>query len=256
MYEMKWADKKVKMWSLKLSVSLVLENMDGDLILAVKGGIVKFNLENENMKWLIQMDHHFTNMRCNDGNCDIHGRLWIGEMELAQKPSSGAVYKLNNDLQLIKVIEGVTIPNGLVWSLSNDTMYFIDSPARKVNAYFYNITLGEIEFEKEVIILPSNMGVPDGMSIDEEGMLWIASYGGSCISRWNPLDGTLLKTVEIPVPHVTNCCFAGEHLDQMIVTTARENLSAADLKKYPESGDVFLIGDVGVKGVKNNLCKF
>ena len=97
------------------------------------------------------------------------------------------------------------------------------------------------------------MGTPDGMAIDEEGMLWIAHWGGFGVYRWNPFTGEHLDTIEVPVPNVTSCAFAGENLDQLIITTAQENLTEEQMKKYPQSGDVFL-AKPGVKGVKAFKC--
>jgi len=72
-------------------------------------------------------------------------------------------------------------------------------------------------------------------------MLWVGHYGGSGVYRWNPMTGKLLDKIELPAPHVTSCCFGGENLDLMLITTAQENMSAEDLKKYPKSGDVFFV---------------
>jgi sugar lactone lactonase YvrE len=91
------------------------------------------------------------------------------------------------------------------------------------------------------------MGSPDGMAIDEEGMLWIAHYGGSGVYRWNPQNGEFLEKIEVPAPHVTSCAFVGENLNKLMITTAQENMSEEDLIKYPQSGDVFL-AEIKVKG--------
>ena len=256
LYEMNWKSQEVTQWDISLPVSLVMENYDGDLVLAVKGGIVKFNIATECFTWLVKMDHEFNNMRCNDGACDINGQLWIDEMDMDCKDGKGAVYHIDKKMTLNKVISKVTIPNGICWSRANDKMYFIDTPTRSVCAYRFDKINGEIEFEKVVINTPEDLGLPDGMNIDAEGMLWIAMYGGSCVLRYNPDNGLLLQSISIPVPHVTNCCFVGKDLDQLMVTTARENLSPTELEKFPQSGDIFIIRDPGVRGLKHHLCKF
>jgi len=131
-------------------------------------------------------------------------------------------------------------------------MYFIESTVRNVTAYRYDAATGEIKFERIAITVPEELGLPDGMAIDEEGMLWIALYGGSAVGRWNPETGQLLNMIKLPVPHVTNCCFVGENLQHLLITTAQEHLSDEELKMYPQSGDIFIVHDVGVKGVKSN----
>ena len=101
--------------------------------------------------------------------------------------------------------------------------------------------------------VPKNLGTPDGMTIDSEGMLWIAHWGGFGVYRWNPLNGELLSKIEVPAPHVTSCAFAGKDLDQLIITTARKNMSDADFLKYPKSGNIF-ISQSGYKGLPGNKC--
>ncbi|RZM03059.1 MAG: SMP-30/gluconolactonase/LRE family protein, partial [Pedobacter sp.] len=86
------------------------------------------------------------------------------------------------------------------------------------------------------------------MSIDQEGMLWVALYGGYAVSRWNPANGELLQLIKVPAPNVTNCCFAGDELDVLVVTTARENLTEQELKLFPDSGSVFVIRSPGAEG--------
>jgi sugar lactone lactonase YvrE len=106
-----------------------------------------------------------------------------------------------------------------------------------------------------VIEIPIELGIPDGMTIDQEGMLWIAHWGGSGIYKWNPNDGSLLDKIEIPAPYVTSCTFAGENLDYLVITTAKGDLNEADLARYPESGNTFWL-KVDAKGFESNSCIF
>ena len=114
---------------------------------------------------------------------------------------------------------------------------------------------GEIVLDKAVIHIPEEMGSPDGMAVDAEGMLWIAHYGGFGVYRWNPESGKLLDKIDVPVPNVTSCAFAGEEMDWLIITTARENLSDEDLRKYPGSGGIFYI-KTEVKGILPYPCSW
>jgi sugar lactone lactonase YvrE len=93
------------------------------------------------------------------------------------------------------------------------------------------------------------------MAVDEEGMLWIAHWGGFGVYRWNPIDGKLISKLSVPVPNVSSCAFAGENLDHLIITTARQDLTEEELKKYPQSGDLFY-AKVPVKGTTMNKCAF
>src|SRR6185437_8708808 len=107
----------------------------------------------------------------NDGACDTQGRLWVGTMNLDHKKEAGALYCVGADLTVQKKIDKTTISNGIVWSLDNKRLYYIDSPTQSVQSYIFEEKTGEIVFEKNVISIPEKMGSPDGMSIDAEGML-------------------------------------------------------------------------------------
>ncbi|MEP6749713.1 MAG: SMP-30/gluconolactonase/LRE family protein, partial [Bacteroidota bacterium] len=152
-----------------------------------------------------------------------------------------------------KKIGNTSISNGLTWSLDNKRLYYIDSPTQVVQSFIFEEKTGEIIFEKNVIQIPNEMGSPDGMAIDEEGMLWIAHWGGFGLYKWNPQNGEWIDKIEVPVPQVSSCAFVGENLDCLLITTARENMSEEELKKYPESGDTFLV-KVNVKGIAANKC--
>ena len=160
---------------------------------------------------------------------------------------------VDKNLKVHKKLSNTSISNGLAWSPDKKHLYFIDSPTQAVQSFLFNEKTGEIIFEKNVIEVPSAMGSPDGMAIDEEGMLWIAQWGGFGVYRWNPNDGKLLKKIELPVPQVTSCAFAGSELDHLIITSAKENLNEEELKRYPESGNVFIV-KTAVKGILSNKC--
>jgi len=248
LYQYDFLSAQPKQWEVKEHISLAVEGPADNIILAVKGGILNFNLKTAHKTWLVDIEKDILNNRCNDGGCDVQGRLWVGTMDMAFKENAGSLYRIDNDLAIIKMVSNRTIPNGLTWSLHNERMYFIDTPSRTVVSYLYNKNSGEIYFEKIAVTIPSDMGMPDGMAIDAEGMLWIALYNGGCITRWNPSTEELLDRIDLPAMHITNCAFVGNDLSSLIVTSARENLSREQLNDYPESGNVFLIRDFPVKG--------
>ena len=154
-----------------------------------------------------------------------------------------------------KQLGQLTISNGMAWTEDNETFYFIDTPTREIKAFHYDLETGEIEFIRIAVEIPEELGMPDGMCVDREGMLWVAHYGGAGVYRWNPETGKLLEKIDIPAPHVTSCCFGGENLDHLFITTAQENLSAEDIKKYPKSGNVFLV-KTNTKGFDANRFKY
>jgi sugar lactone lactonase YvrE len=124
-----------------------------------------------------------------------------------------------------------------------------------VNAYQLNSKTGEIIFERVAITIPRDGGFPDGMCIDEEGMLWIAHWDGFGVCRWNPATGKCLNKIDVPVPQVSSCAFGGSGYKQLFITTARENFSEEMIAKYPDSGSVY-VATPGVGGVRKNLFQY
>lgn len=255
LYEYNWINQATRSWKFSYRLTLVLKGKDNQLIVALDAKIARFNLDSELLEWLVDVEMPPSQNRCNDGACDSSGRLWVGTMHLGHKEGSGALYCIDTNLAVHKKLNHTTISNGIVWSLDNNHLYYIDSPTQVVQSFLYKEESGEIIFERNAVQIPNEMGTPDGMAIDDEGMLWIAHWGGFGVFRWNPRNGQLLDRVQLPVPQVTSCAFAGENLDHLIITSARENLKEEELKKYPESGNTYFI-KTAAKGVATNKCMF
>ncbi|MEB2780866.1 SMP-30/gluconolactonase/LRE family protein [Algoriphagus sp. C2-6-M1] len=222
-------------------LTLVLEGAENKLILALDRKIATYDLETEKLKWLTEVETELPLNRFNDGKCDAKGRLWIGTMSTKFTQGSGSLYRVDKELKPKKQLDQLTISNGMAWTEDNQTFYFIDTPTRQIKSFHFDLESGKIEFDRIAIEIPEELGLPDGMCIDQEGMLWVAHYGGSGAYRWNPITGELIEKIELPVPHITSCCFGGENLDVLLITTAQENMSAEQLKEFPKSGDVFLV---------------
>ena len=253
LYEYNWLSKATRSWKFNAKLPLAVQGKDDELILALNAGIAKFNLESEQTKQLLDVEPLSSGNRCNDGASDSEGRLWIGTMSLQHTKGAGALYCVGVDHKVQKKRGYISVSNGIVWSLDNKRMFYIDSPTQMVQSFLFEEEKGNIVFEKNAIEIPADMGSPDGMAIDEEGMLWIAHWGGFGVYRWNPNDGKLLSKIDLPVPQVSSCAFVGDESDYLLITTARENMPPEDVKKYPESGDVFII-KTDVKGTLSNRC--
>jgi sugar lactone lactonase YvrE len=247
LYEYGWTNREVNTWTFDHRVTMVIQAKNNEVILALDRSIARFDLETEQLSWVVDLEKDRPNNRCNDGACDSQGRIWVGTMALDIAEGAASLYCIDKDGAVSKKIPDVTISNGLAWTADDRAFYYIDTPTRKVQAYHFDKESGEIRFERTAIEIPEDMGSPDGMAIDEEGMLWIAHYGGSGVYRWNPQNGEFLEKIEVPAPHVTSCAFVGENLNKLMITTAQENMSEEDLIKYPQSGDVFL-AEIKVKG--------
>ncbi|MEX2202676.1 MAG: SMP-30/gluconolactonase/LRE family protein [Actinomycetota bacterium] len=177
--------------------------------------------------------------RSNDAKCDPAGRLWLGTMSDAGDDPVGSLYRVDADLSLTRVLEGMTISNGLGWSPDARRMYFVDSPTRRVDVFAYDVGVGDASDRSVFVETADFPGVPDGLAVDEEGCVWVAMHDGAALVRFSP-DGLHVGTLDIPVPRPTSCCFAGPSLDRLVVTTAASDDGTG--------GDLFVC-DVGVAGM-------
>lgn len=252
-FEYDWETGATAFRDLPRRVSLLVQDKEDQLILGLEGGIARYDLDTDKLDWLMDLEKDKEDHRTNDGKVDSKGRLWIGTIHRSFDKGAGSLYCVHEYLDCRKIQTGVTISNGLAWSLDNTRLYYIDSPTQKVQCFLFDDNTGGITFERDVIHIPKGMGSPDGMAIDEEGMLWIAHWGGFGVYRWDPGDGRCIGKVGLPIPHVTSCAFVGPDLDHLLITSARQDLSAGDLMKYPSSGDVYLLR-MPVRGTLPNKC--
>jgi len=230
-------------------VGAVVPSESGELILAMQHGFYALDLQTEKLTKIADPEAHIPNNRFNDGKCDAFGRLWAGTMSLKDVQGAGNLYRLDGDHNVEKMIENVTISNGMTWSPDHKVMYYIDTPTRQIVAYDFELETGSICNKRSVIDIPEDMGNPDGMTADEAGMLWVAKWGGSQIGRWDPHTGKLIDAIDIPAPQVTSCSFGGENMDELYITTARVGLDEDVLEKYPHAGGLFRV-KTSVKGQK------
>jgi sugar lactone lactonase YvrE len=181
--------------------------------------------------------------RFNDGKCDPTGRFLAGTMSLNGEHAQGALYSLSTKGNVSLLVDKASISNGLAWSADHRTMYYIDTPTLEVVSFDYDVAQGTIRNKQLVARLDESEGYPDGMTIDAEGMLWVARWGGKRVSRIHPAHGEVIAEVSLPVNCVTSCAFGGEHLDELYITTAQDNDSA----NQPLAGGLFMV-KTGVRG--------
>lgn len=187
------------------------------VLAASKNGFFEIDFKSLQKNFIFQIDIDDL-VRYNDGIIDPIGRVIIGTMGYPEVIQNvGKVFSYYKG-QFKTIIENTTISNGLAFSLDNKYLYFIDTPTKKVAKYFYDLETGELKFESYVSELKGS-GSPDGMCIDSEGMLWIAEWGGGCVSQWNPMNGLKLKEIKLPCVNVTSCCF--DNRSNLYVTTAK-----------------------------------
>lgn len=211
---------------------------------------------------LVSADSNRTEIRFNDGKADSSGRVWAGTMGLEKNgvfpPNVGSLYSMDNDLVLKKQVSPVSISNGLAWNPDNNTLYYIDSLTYQVWAYNYNSETGTISNKKIVFDFQKNNipGIPDGMTIDTNGNLWVAVYSGGSVLNINPKTGELLRSVKFnDAKNITSVAFGGPNLDILYVTSASIGLNENQLKEQLHAGYLFAIKGLGVHGFPSNNVK-
>lgn len=224
-------------WHFDEMLGAAVPTESGKLLLALASGLASFALETETLLPHQVLENTDPQMRFNDGKVSPNGTFWIGSMHKKFAPKTGSLYQVKSNFKSSVLIPKTTISNGMAWTSDAKKFYFIDSPTFQVRSYdFLNDTISN---GKTAFKIPKNYGSPDGMCIDNENMLWIAHWGGNCICRWNPITGVVLEKISIPAPHVTSCCFGGEDLKTLYITTARSGLTMKQMEEFPLSGGLF-----------------
>jgi sugar lactone lactonase YvrE len=176
--------------------------------------------------------------RMNDAACDPQGRLWAGTLAHDARPGGGALYRLDGRGRTELMLDGLTISNGLDWSPDGDTMYLADSGPGVVHAYSVDAERGTISDARVLIDVPEEVGASDGLTVDADGDLWVAIFGGGRVRRYGA-DGGLRQELPVPAKEVTSCAFAGPGLFRLYVTTATENWSEEERRAEPGAGLVY-----------------
>jgi sugar lactone lactonase YvrE len=162
-------------------------------------------------------------IRLNEGGVDRQGRFFCGSMPYDQDGPRGAFYRFDPDGIITEVFGEVTISNGVAWNPAGDTMFYIDTPTQRVDVFDYDPETGLPSNRRPLVHIDPAHGSPDGMALDTEGGLWVAIHRGHAVHRYTP-DGKLDEVVEVPPAQVTACAFGGPDLDELYITTSRENL--------------------------------
>lgn len=175
-------------------------------------------------------------VRMNDGGCDPDGSFLCGSMAYDKRTGAGAVYRLDAAGGVQQVLGDVTVSNGLAWSPDGTRAYYVDSPTRRVDVFDWTSAAGLTDRRPLASLEDEEGGVPDGLTVDAEGCVWVAVNGSSVVHRYRP-DGRLDGVVELPVTQVTACTFGGPDLDLLFMTTSREGLPEGE---QPDAGSVYV----------------
>jgi sugar lactone lactonase YvrE len=226
-------------------VSLALPRRGGGVVVGLPDGL--HLLDGEPSTLLAGIEAQRSDTRTNDGACDAAGRLWVGTMALDERSPVAGLYRVDPDYAVTTVLTGTTISNGLGWSPSGRSFYFIDSPTCRVDVFDCDLASGTLENRRLFTAVEVEGAVPDGLNVDAEGCIWVALHGGWGLNRYSP-DGDLVAEVRLPVARITSCCFGGDDLRDLYVTTRQEGLNAAEHTAQPLAGALLRL-DVGLSGL-------
>lgn len=220
---------------------------DDQVYLMLEDGLYSLDEQTRKMTFISVPKDHKKSHRFNDGKCDSKGRLYVASMSNdlndggGDKSPSSSLYYVDETMKFVNIInKAFVIPNGLAWNDDLEKFYHIDSVTSKVTEYDYDEASGHVSNPKTIIQFDGTDGVPDGMTIDNNGNLWIAHWGGSKLSLWDPRTGKKLEEIPMPCENITSCVFGGALYDELYITSA--NIS----DESDKAGHVFKIKlDVG-----------
>jgi sugar lactone lactonase YvrE len=223
-------------------VGCAVPRAGGGLALALRNGFALLSAGGSEARVVAPVEQQRPDTRMNDGGCDSRGRFWAGTMSLVGDTRTAALYRLDADLTATRVLPGVSISNGLGWSPGGRLMYHVDTPRRRIDVYEFDAAAGAIGRRSAAIPVAPEHGRPDGLTVDAEGGIWVALWGGGAVQRFSP-EGHLDAHLKLPASQVTSCCFGDPDLATLYVTSA-----ARGAEHEPLAGSLFACRP-GVRGL-------
>ncbi len=235
-------------WPMPERVGFLVPRAAGGFVAGFKTGLKIVDLAAGTVEAIDDPEPHQPGNRFNDGKVDRRGRLWAGTMDDAETAAgSGCLYRLDADHRWQTLQDGVHLSNGLGWSPDDRVMYFTDSIRQTIYAYDFDATTGSLANRRDFVRLEEEGQFPDGLCVDAEGCVWSAVWGGWRVVRYAP-DGSIDRTVDLPVPQPTSCAFGGEDFSTLYITSATADLDDAAMARAPLSGSLFSLTP-GVRGL-------
>jgi D-xylonolactonase len=239
-------------WTAPGKVSFVLPDAQGSFLVGLPGAVARFHSRTGAFETLARVEKDYPQNRLNDGCIDRLGRLWFGSMDEDSQRKSAAIYRWGAEPAPVLVDGGYCISNGPAFSPDGRIFYATDT----LDHVLYRFSVGEggaLGHKTPLIRFSPEDGFPDGTSVDAEGCLWVAFWGGWCVRRFSP-DGKKIADVKLPCAQVTKLAFGGDGLKTAYVTTARHGLEPQDLAGQPLAGGVFAF-EVDVPGLPQSLAE-
>lgn len=210
------------------------------LLLAAQGGLFSITLADGEMHPLLPIETGRPDALLNDSRCDASGNLWAGVTTLGETPGAGSLMRITPDLRATLALVGMTTPNGMDWSPDGSVFYLVDSPTRRIDAYAYDAERGSLGEHRTFAVFDPRDGFPDGLTVDAEGFVWVAHWGGAKVSRLDPA-GHVERSIALPVTRVSSCGFGGADLQDLYITTASKEFGSSDPPDERYGGTLFRV---------------
>ncbi len=246
---------KVENWRLEKDIGAFALRKDGGAVMALNDGFYFFDFETGQAELIAEIDADQPRTRLNDGKCDRRGRFFAGGMDDKEELKICGLWRLDPDLSMTKVEEGIICTNGPCWSPDNRTFYLADTFQQEFWAYDYDIETGNLSNKRVFATTSEDQGVADGSTVDEEGFMWNAQVIGGELIRYAP-NGSVDRRIGMPVKNITSVMFGGDNLDVLYVTSmarvkhpAVHDLFTAEVKPQFLAGSLFTVTGLGVRGL-------
>jgi len=236
-------NQKKDVWNLPEKTGWLLRRKyNSGFVAGCQSGIYFIDLNSKTFSLALDIESNQPRNRLNDAKCDIHGRIWAGTVDDYEEEKNGWLYCIESDLSFSRTDGPYIVTNGPAISPDDSTLYHVDSYGRQVLAFDKDGS--HLSNKRLFTILDLEAGYPDGLTVDEDGFVWLAHWGGWRITRFAP-DGTVDSILPLPVPQVTSCTFGGEAMKTLYITTASRGL---DLTQHPLAGGLFSV-NVPFRGI-------
>ncbi|TAG55396.1 MAG: SMP-30/gluconolactonase/LRE family protein [Cytophagales bacterium] len=234
------SSNQTEIWNLEVMPTAICKKNSNTLYVVFESGVGLFDLKTASFTVLDTINLP-ENIRFNDAACDANGKLWLGTMDKQCEAPIGKLYGLELEKISFSGIENIIESNGIAWSNDNTIMYFVDSMNYVIHYYKYDLALGRIIEELNSTHLPKDLGVPDGIKIDKNGLLWVAMWGGAKLLVVNTKTHGIEKQIELPSLNCTSLTFINSSYSKMYVTTANYGTTDAENQKYPNNGSLLMV---------------
>jgi sugar lactone lactonase YvrE len=234
-------------------VGAAVPRVGGGLLLAHGTGFATLDLADGTVVDVARVPAGPARVRMNDGKTDPAGRFWAGTMALDGARGRGALYRLGATGPPARMIERLSVSNGLGWSPDATRMFLVDTPTRSVAGYAFDVDRGTLGRRTVLVDSSPFSGLPDGLAVDADGNVWVAFWDGAAVRCFSGADGRLLDEIRVPVTRPTSCTFGGPELATLLITTARTGLPDAQLAREPLAGSVLAV-EPGVRGMPAHVA--